>query len=123
MAFLLRCSCQLLYFMLTSPACSALLGRRPLAQLQQRTPDKYCHGFLGAENARLKPSAALMLAAAVTWMRMVSCSLAASHKLLRRSGMLQRCMHVLHTILAACPATPPVCYRSMMSAARHFCGR
>ena len=61
-----------------------------------------------AEDARLKPSAALMVAAAVTWMRMLSCSLGC-YKLLRRSGMLQRCMHVLHTILAACPATPPVC--------------
>lgn len=49
-----------------------------------------------------------MLATAVTLMRVLSCSLG-RYKILQRSGMLQRSVHVLRHILSACPATPPVC--------------
>ena len=57
-----------------------------------------------------------MLAAAVSLMRVLSCSLG-RYKILQSSGMLQRSVHVLRHILAACPATPPVriitCVRCM----------
>ena len=58
--------------------------------------------------ARSDPSAALMLVAALHLMRVSSCS-TGCYEPLQRSGMLQRGLHVLSHILAACPATPPVC--------------
>ena len=78
---------------------------KSLAHLQQRpeiTSD------FGAEDARFYPSAALMLVAALRLMRVSSCSMGC-YEPPQRSGMLQRGVHVLRHILAACPATLPVC--------------
>ena len=61
----------------------------------------------GAENARFETAAALMLLLAVSLMRTVSYTLA-HPDVLRSSGMLLRCVHLLRYILAALPATPPV---------------
>lgn len=64
-----------------------------------------------AEDAKFGPSGnqpAYMLIAAINLIRMMSCS-SGSPDFLQSSGVLQRCLQVLRHILAACPATPPVC--------------
>lgn len=51
---------------------------------------------------------AYMLGTAVNLMRMMSCS-CGRPEFLQRSGMLLRCLHLMRHIVAACPATLPVC--------------
>ena len=87
--------------------CTCLLQylQRPSSLIGQTVVSTVCSSF-SAEDAKFNPCTgkqpAHTLVLAMQLMRMISCS-CGRPEFLQRSGMLLRCVHVLHDILAACP--------------------